>query len=73
MPTYPVLRFLDKHGNWLALLFAALPPLLAIWAVCTGYSVLFLALGLALGGAVYLLFKSYVELLRVMIDMLLPK
>lgn len=73
MPNYPVLRFLEKHGDWVAIVFAAVPILAAIWAVIAGYNALFILLGIGGAAVVYLFFKSYVELVRVMIDMLLPK
>lgn len=73
MPNYPVLRFLEKHGDWVAIVLAAVPVLAAIWAVIAGANALFLLLGAGAAAVVYLFFKSYVELVRVMIDMLLPK
>lgn len=73
MPNYPVLHFLEKHGDWVAIILAAMPVLAAIWTTTLGYSPLFLLLGIGLAVVIYLMFKSYVELIRVMIDMLLPK
>lgn len=73
MPNYPVLRFLEKHGDWVAIILAAIPVLAAIWTTALGYNLLFLLLGAGLAAVIYLMFKSYVELIRVMIDMLLPR
>ncbi|MCY0853473.1 hypothetical protein [Cupriavidus sp. D39] len=72
-PTFPALHFLVNHGNLLALLLALCPPFggLLFWA--TGSSPAFLVAG-ALGGAfLYLIMRSYVDLVRIIVDMLLPK
>ncbi|AQV99180.1 hypothetical protein BJN34_35480 (plasmid) [Cupriavidus necator] len=72
-PTFPALHFLVKHGNVLALLLAICPPFgsLLLWAM--GGSPVFLVVG-ALGGTfLYLIMRSYVDLVRIIVDMLLPK
>lgn len=72
-PTFPALHFIVKHGNVLALLLALCPPFggLLLWA--TGGSPAVIIAG-ALGGALlYLIMRSYAELVRIIVDMLLPK
>lgn len=73
MPQYPVLRFLEKHGDWVAIVLAVVPVLAALWALAAGMSAAVLPIGIVIAAVIYLVFKSYVELIRVMIDMLLPK
>jgi len=70
---YPALNFLVKHGKWL-------PPSVAGAAVLAGLLVAFVSaawwavpVGVAAGAFLYLVMCSYVELVRVIVDMLLPK
>ena len=71
---YWMLHFIVKHGDWVALVCGALPLLASIlgvalltvpaWAIVVG----------AVGSAFrYLLMRAFVELVRVIVDMLLPK
>ena len=73
MPDYPILRVLERHGGWLSVLAAFVPLVISIWLVTAGANQWWIAVGLGGGVVVYVLAKSYVELIRVMIDMLLPK
>ena len=73
MPDYPILRVLERHGGWISLLVALVPVAISIWFVAMGAGQWWIAAGLGGGGVIYVLAKSYVELIRVMIDMLLPK
>lgn len=70
---YPTLHFLVRHGNWVAAIVAVstliLGAVLSIvtetpWAiiVCTFASAL-----------IYLILRSYVELVRIIVDMLMPR
>lgn len=70
---YPAIAFIVKRGGFL-------PPLLSVACLlaaaglwwCDGH--VFAALAFVLGAPfVYLAVRSYVELVRVMADMLLPK
>ena len=70
---YPTLRFLERHGNWLALAVAAAPLLAAIIAALLGASDWWIVAGLAAAGFLLLAARSYVEMIRLMTDMLLPK
>ena len=70
---YPALRFLEQHGMKLALLLSLCPLFGALYVTANGWSTYWLIGGLAAGGVLYLLGGSYVELVRVIIDMMLPK
>ena len=72
-PTYRTLHFLVSHGDWVAIAAAAATLAFGAGIWLTGASIWFL-LGGVLGGAfMYLIMCSYVELVRVIVDMLLPK
>ncbi len=73
MTTYPTLRFLEKHGGWLAIAVGIAVFLAAILATALGASPWWLLGGAAAGALLFLLARSYVELIRLMTDMLLPK
>ena len=72
-PTYRTLHFLVRYGDWVALVFAAAPVLAGVAAWLTGMSVLAAVAGLIGALFIYLIMRSYVELVRVIVDMLLPK
>lgn len=73
MPEYPTLKLLEKHGDQLALAVALVPPLAGLVALSQGQTFWWLVGGLVAGGFLYLAARSYIELVRLMIDMLLPK
>jgi hypothetical protein len=73
MNTYPMLDFIGKHGGWFAVLLGALPLLGTVLLLVLGFSPWWLAVGACASAIAYVLARSYVELVRVMIDMLLPK
>lgn len=72
-PTYPALDFIVKYGHVVAIVSALCLPLggLLLWA--TGGSAAFPLGGVAAGAFLYLIMRSYTELVRVIVDMLLPK
>lgn len=72
-PTYPVVQFLVARGKGVALLLSLL-VLVASWAggLVTGQLWLALA-GTAAAGLLLGLLLSYVEVLRIIADTLLPK
>ena len=72
-PTYPALHFLVRHGNWVAIIVALVPMALGGLAWSSGMSFVFGIAGLAAGAFLYLMMRSFVELVRVIVDMLLPK
>jgi hypothetical protein len=73
MPAYPMLHFIGRFGGWLAVLLALIPLVAAVWVVVLGTSHWWLAGGALAAVIVFGAVRSYVELVRVMIDMLLPK
>jgi len=72
-PSYATLHFLVRRGGQVALVFGLLPILAGIAASLGGMSPLLIVAGLIAGAALYLIMRSYVELVRVIVDMLLPK
>ena len=70
---YRTLHFLVRYGDWVALVVALVPLLAGIWLAVSDESVGYGVAGLAVSAFLYLLMRSYVELVRVIVDMLLPK
>lgn len=73
MTDYPTLKFLEKYGGWLAIGVALAAVLAGLIALLLGASPWWLLAGAILGGVLFVLARSYVELIRLMTDMLLPK
>lgn len=73
LPSYPVVTFLVARGGIVAMLAGLLPLAAAAWIVAAGGSPAFIAGGLVAGGAVWLFVRSYVEVLRILADALMPR
>jgi len=73
MDQYPTIKLIVERGNLLAIVIALLPLAGGIAAVVLGMHWLLLIAGAVSAAVVYLLMRSYVELVRVMADMLIPK
>lgn len=73
MTNYPTLRFLEKHGGWLAIAAGFAVFLAAVLATALGASPWWLLGGALVGALLFLAARSYIELIRLMTDMLLPK
>ena len=73
MGEYPTLRFLEKQGGWLAIAVGIAVFLAGIVATLLGASPWWLLAGAAVGALLFVLARSYIELIRLMTDMLLPK
>lgn len=73
MNQYPILRFLEKHGGWLSIAVGAVVFLASVVAIALGASLWWLAAGIFGGALLSLVARSYIELIRLMTDMLLPK
>jgi amino acid transporter len=73
MTNYPTLRFLEKHGGWLAIAVAVAALFAGVAATVLGASPWWLLAAAVVGALLFLLARSYVELIRLMTDMLLPK
>jgi hypothetical protein len=70
---YPMIDLLIRHGAVMALGGALLVPIgSVVVALMTGVW-LYVVAGILGGAILYVLLKSYVELVAVMADMLLPK
>lgn len=72
-PTYPAIRAITAFGGFLSWALALAPVVAAIWALALGMSWLWLVPALILGGLLYLLVRSYVEVLRILSDTLMPR
>lgn len=73
MNEYPTLNFLLDHARTVAIVFGVAPLLAAVIAVLSGASPVWLVAGLAAGAVGYGLVRSYVELIKLVTDMLMPK
>jgi hypothetical protein len=74
MEQYPAVAFIVRHGKPLALVLSLLPPIvIALVLHATGFAWICSALALALLPLTYLIARSYVELVAIIADMLLPK
>ena len=73
MPKYPVVDFLLRHGRGFAIAVALLPVMAGIYLAMSGWSWAIAAGGVMTGAILYVLAKSYVELVAIIADMLLPR
>jgi len=73
MDQYPTIKFIVERGNLLAVAIGILPLFGALALAAFGMHWFVLLAGAVAAGVVYFLMKSYVELVRVIADMLLPK
>lgn len=71
---YWMLQFIVKHGDWIAIMCGVLPLLASVLciAVCA-ITPWVIAAGVAGSAFLFLLMRAFVELVRVIVDMLLPK
>ena len=70
---YPMLNFIGRYGGWLAALAGIAPLIAGIGVTAYGGSPWWAAGGVLAAAGAFVIVRSYVELVRVMIDMLLPK
>ena len=73
MPKYPVIDFLLRHGHRFAVAVALLPAIAGVYLAYLGWGWPIAVGGLLAGGILYVLAKSYAELVAIIADMLLPK
>jgi hypothetical protein len=65
---------IDRYGNLGAIIVAILPAACAAWTVIAyAAGLAWLLFALILAPLIYVLARSYVELVRLMVDMLIPK
>lgn len=70
---YPAVRLLRQHGDLVVATFALVPVAAGLWAMLALGSWIWLFLGLLAGLAVGFLMRCFVELVRIIADMLLPR
>jgi hypothetical protein len=74
MEQYPAVALIVRHGKSLALALSLLPPVvLALVLHAAGFAWPWSVLAFALLPLTYLIARSYVELVTIIADMLLPK
>jgi hypothetical protein len=73
MPKYPFIDFLLRHGNAFAIVVALLPVAAGLYLAYVGLGWICAAGGIIVGGILYVIARSYVEIVAVIADMLLPK
>jgi hypothetical protein len=73
MDQYPAIRFIVERGNLLAMVIGILPLLGTVALAVLGLHWFVLVAGAVASAVVYFLMRSYVELVCVIADMLLPK
>jgi len=72
-PTYPAIRTIGAYGNLLAALVGLAPIALALWALAAGLGWAWLIPGAFAGAVLWLVMRSYVEVLRILADTLMPR
>lgn len=73
LPHYPTVEFLVKHGQKFAIALGALPVVSGV-LLAWFFQIWFLTIaGVVAGGVLYVIARSYVELVQIIADMLLPK
>ncbi len=70
---YPTIKLIVERGNLLAIVIGLLPLAGALVLAAFGIHWLVVVAGIVASLVVYFLMRSYVELVRVMADMLIPK
>ena len=73
MEQYPTLNFLLTHGRKIATALAAVVVAASVLAVLMGASWLWIVAGVVFAGIGYGVARSYVELIQLVTDMLVPK
>ncbi len=73
MTQYPTLRLLERHGGWIAITVSLCPLAAGLGAVYAGASAWWIAAGAVASAVLFVAARSYIEMIRLMTDMLLPK
>jgi hypothetical protein len=73
IPTYPTVKFLVAYGMPLAILIGLAPLVIAVVLVVLGWSAWVIAAGVGISLVLGVVLVSYVEVLRVISDTLMPK
>lgn len=70
---YWMLHFIVKHGDWIAIVAGAMPLMASVAAVVCGAALWTIAVGAVGTAFLFMLMRAFVELVRVMVEMLLPR
>jgi hypothetical protein len=73
VPSYPAVRLMLRYGNAIAAAAALLVAACGIWAALRGWGWGFAPVGILLGLLVYILLRSYREVIAIVTDALLPQ
>jgi hypothetical protein len=73
VPKYPFINFLLRHGHGFATAVTLLPVAAGLYLAYAGLGWIWVAGGAVLGAVVYVIARSYVEIVALIADMLLPK
>ena len=71
--SYPAVAILLRHGRLIAAIVGILPLAAAVWLMVAGAPTGFAVAAIVAAPLLYLLMLSYVELVAIIADMLLPK
>ncbi|WEK48827.1 MAG: hypothetical protein P0Y66_13610 [Candidatus Kaistia colombiensis] len=72
-PSYPAIRFITNWGDALAILVAVSCMAVGIYLTWLGYAWPVGVAGVAAGLILWLVLRSYVEVLRILADTLMPR
>jgi hypothetical protein len=72
-PSYPTIRFLAANGDAIAVLIALAPLCAGIWALTQGIAWPWMVLAVAAAVVLWVIIRSYVEVLRILSDTLMPR
>ena len=74
MEQYPAVRFLTRHGDRAAILVGLAPPILALAGLAAAdWHWIWLLIAIVAGGFLGFMFRAFVELTRIIAEMLLPQ
>ena len=73
MENYPIINLLHRHGTILAAVLAACMPLGALAFFLAGAAWPVLPIGVVAGAVTYVLARSYVELIHIITETLMPR
>ena len=73
MQTYPMIRALVRHGGIAAMALAVVTFALGLFLATQTGAWIYAGIGALAGAVVYALLKSYVALVTIIADMMLPK
>lgn len=72
-PTYPAVRTITMFGGVIAILLGLAPVVAVIFAIAFGFSWLWLLPATVVGALLFVMLQSYVEVLRILTDTLMPR